>query len=249
MTSHAAPLVISERGYQPTLPAPAAVAPAVLAFRAILAPVMPHVTVMQPTLVREPFHRDGYVYEEKVDGWRIVACKEGAHVRLVSRNGVDHTSRFPEIATAISKLSALTLVLDGEVAIFDDQLRSRFEWLREPDASAVSTPPLLMVFDILYRDGRDLRARPLSDRRARLEDVVAGSELIFPVRRLAPDGFEAWKHVLARGYEGYVAKDEASTYEGGATRRWLKVKQKNWTVGDERWTRRISVASRPGCLT
>jgi bifunctional non-homologous end joining protein LigD len=201
-------------------------------------------TPTAPTLVREPFHRDGWVYEEKVDGWRLVAYKDGARVRLVSRNGVDHTSRFSDIATAISKLSARTLVLDGEVAIYDEQLRSRFDWLREPDATAVATPPLLMVFDVMYCNGRDICARPLRDRRARLEDVVAASELVFPVRRLAPDGFEAWKQVVERGYEGYVAKDESSAYAGGgATRRWLKVKQKNWTVGDERWTRRISVAA------
>jgi ATP-dependent DNA ligase len=79
--------------------------------------------------------------------------------------------------------------------------------------------------------------RPLRDRRARLEDVVAGSELVFPVRRLAPDGLEAWAQVVERGYEGYVAKDEASAYEGGPTRRRLKVKQKGWTVEDDRWRR------------
>jgi ATP-dependent DNA ligase len=66
--------------------------------------------------------------------------------------------------------------------------------------------------------------------------------LVFPVRRLAPDGLAPWKQVVERGYEGYVAKDEASAYEGGATRRWLKVKQKGWTIGDGRWTRRISAA-------
>jgi hypothetical protein len=49
----------------------------------------------------------------------------------------------------------------------------------------------------------------------RRKDVVAGSELVFPVRRLAPDGLEAWKQVVERGYEGYVVKDEASVYEGG----------------------------------
>jgi len=48
--------------------------------------------------------------------------------------------------------------------------------------------------------------------------------LVFPVRRLAPDGLEAWRQVVERGYGGYVAKDEASAYEGGPTRRWLKVK-------------------------
>src|SRR5215470_2900479 len=98
-----------------------------------------------------------------------------------------------------------------------------------------------MVFDLLYRDRRDLTYRPLRDRRARREGVVVGSERIFPVRRLAPDGLEAWKQVIERGYEGYVAKDEASAYEDGTTRRWLKVKQKDWTIGDDRWTRRISV--------
>jgi ATP-dependent DNA ligase len=63
--------------------------------------------------------------------------------------------------------------------IYDEQLRSRFEWLRDPDPAAVATPPLFMAFDLLYCDRRDLTARPLRDRRARLEDVVAGNELIF----------------------------------------------------------------------
>jgi ATP-dependent DNA ligase len=70
-----------------------------------------------------------------------------------------------------------------------------------------------MAFDLLYHDRRDLTGRPLRDRRARLEDVVAGSELVVPVRRLAPDGLEAWKQVIEQGYEGYVAKDEGSQYE------------------------------------
>jgi ABC transporter/ATP dependent DNA ligase domain len=93
---------------------------------------------------------------------------------------------------------------------------------------------------VLYRDRRDLTARPLRDRHARLEDVVANSDLVFPVRRLAADGLEAWKQVVACGYEGYVANDEASAYEGARTRRWLKVKQKGWTVEEDRWRRRGS---------
>ena len=50
---------------------------------------------MSPMLVRQPFHRDGWVYEEKIDGWRMLAYKDGRTVRLESRNGVDHTRRFP----------------------------------------------------------------------------------------------------------------------------------------------------------
>jgi bifunctional non-homologous end joining protein LigD len=115
---------------------------------------------MALTLVREPFHRAGWIYEEKVDGWRIIAYKDRDLVRLVSRTGVDHARRFRDITAAISKLSARTLVLDGEVAIFDKQLRSRFEWLREEDPDAIASPPVFMVFDVLYRDGRNLTARP-----------------------------------------------------------------------------------------
>ena len=73
---------------------------------------------MAPTQVREPFHRNGWIYEEKVDGWRIIAYKDGSRVRLMSRNGRDHTRRFAHLAAAISKVPARSLVLDGEVAIF-----------------------------------------------------------------------------------------------------------------------------------
>jgi hypothetical protein len=91
---------------------------------------------MAPTLVREPFHRDGWAYEEKVDGWRMLAYKDGERVRLVSRHGRDHTRRFADLAAAIGKVSPRSLVLDGQVAIYDQQLRSRFDWLREPDPPA-----------------------------------------------------------------------------------------------------------------
>jgi ATP-dependent DNA ligase len=60
---------------------------------------------------------------------------------------------------------------------------------------------------------------------------------------VAPDGLEAWKQVIERGYGGYVAEDAASAYEGGPTRRWLKVKQRDWTVEEDCWRRRISVTS------
>ena len=154
----------------------------------------------------------------------MLAYKDGARVRLVSRNGRDHTRRFAGIAAAVAKLAARALVLDGEVAIYDERLRSRFDWLREPDAGAVATPPIFMAFDLLHQYGCELTGRPLRDRLARLDNVVAGSEFVLPVRRLAKFGFEAWAEVIARDYEGLVAKEEASLYEAGPTRRWVNVK-------------------------
>ena len=87
-----------------------------------------------------------------------------------------------------------------------------------------------------------LTERPLRARRARLENVVAGSEFVLPVRRLSRNGFEAWAEVIACDYEGLAAKDESSLYEARPTRRWLKVKQKGWTDIEDRWQRRISAA-------
>lgn len=192
---------------------------------------------MAPTLVREPFHRDGWVYEEKVDGYRMLAYKDGRTVRLVSRHGIDHTKRYPDIAAAVERLTPRTLVLDGEVAVFDQHLRSRFDWLRDRQPDEVATPPVLIAFDVVYVQGRDLSRKPLRDRRARPESILDGTNLVHVVRRLAADGLEAWKQVLQGGYEGMVAKDETSFYIGGPTRAWLKVKMPAWTDPEDRWRR------------
>ena len=95
---------------------------------------------MHPTQVAQPFHHEGWVYEEKVDGWWMLAYKVAGSVKLVSRNGRDHTSRFPGIVAALRKLDANALVLGGEVAVYDAQLVSRFEWLRHASPSDLSTP-------------------------------------------------------------------------------------------------------------
>ena len=188
-------------------------------------PRFPTVTLMQPTLVHRPFHRDGLIFEEKVDGYRMVAYKTDRSVKLVSRQGIDHTARYPHIVAAIRAMSAPTLILDGELAIYDQKLISRFEWLRRRQPPDVATPPLFMAFDCLYCRGQDLRPRPLATRRNVLEDVLDGQDLVLPVRRLADDGLAAWRQVLERGWEGLVAKDAASPYVGGRTLKWLKVKQ------------------------
>jgi ATP-dependent DNA ligase len=86
---------------------------------------------MLATLVAAPFDKSGWAYEEKYDGDRILAYKEGDRVRLLSRNGKDRTDRFPEIAAAIRALAADTLLLDGEVVVFDQQGVSRTtRWLK-----------------------------------------------------------------------------------------------------------------------
>lgn len=178
--------------------------------------------------VKRPFHKPGWVYEEKYDGYRMLAFKEGDRVQLISRNRKDFTRQFPEIAHALAALKANTLILDGEVAVFDERLVSHLGYMRGAPADRLFTPPMYVAFDCLYARGKDLMAQPLRRRRVVLEREVRGAEgPIVLARRLADDGLEAWKEVVSHGWEGLVAKDSKSIYEPGArTRSWVKVKHK-----------------------
>jgi len=86
---------------------------------------------MLAALVPEPFHKPGWVYEEKYDGDRILAYKEGDQVRLLSRKGIDRREGFPHVVTAIRSLRATTLLLDGEMVVFDRKSISRFQLLQQ----------------------------------------------------------------------------------------------------------------------
>jgi len=174
---------------------------------------------MLATLVAEPFDKPGWVFEEKYDGDRILAYKEGDRVRLLSRNGKDRNDRFPRIAAAIAALAAQTLLLDGEVVVFDGKGVSRFQLLQQSKGE-----PVYAVFDCLYHDGKDLRGEPLSARRTVMEASLGSSPLLIASRRLAADGLEAFRAAKRRGFEGLVAKDLSCPSVEARSARWLKVK-------------------------
>ena len=108
---------------------------------------------MLATLVREPFNREGWIYEEKYDGYRIVAYKEGHKVQLLSRNSIDRTRTFSPVAAAIGKLPSRTLLLDGEVVVFDRKRVSRFQLLQQGNRVR------LRRVDCLYQNGKVIHAR------------------------------------------------------------------------------------------
>jgi bifunctional non-homologous end joining protein LigD len=180
--------------------------------------------------VKRPFHKPGWVYEEKYDGYRALAYKHDGNVRLVSRNLKDLTKQFEEVAAAVARLRAPSLVLDGEIAVFDEHLVSHLAYLRASRGreEKLLTPPMLIAFDCLYARGKELFHEPLRRRRSILERELADAEgPILVARRLGPDGLKAWEEVKAHGWEGLIAKDSASLYEpGGRTRSWIKVKYK-----------------------
>lgn len=180
---------------------------------------------MLATLVRKPFHAPGWVYEEKYDGDRILAYKEGDRIHLLTRNDKDHTARFPQIVAAIQALRPRALLLDGEVVIFDRKKVSRFQLLQQSKGEAVYA-----VFDCLYVDGTDLRNETLAARRKALEEVTGArgtndkNEALIISRRLADNGLKAFEVAKRRGFEGLVAKDLASPYFEKRSASWLKVK-------------------------
>jgi len=174
---------------------------------------------MLATLVRKPFDKPGWVYEEKYDGIRILAYKEGKNVRLLSRNDIDRTKGFPKIVDAIRTLKPSTLLLDGELVVFDSKNVSRFQLLQQGKGEAVYA-----VFDCLYDQGKDLRRRPLSERRAAMEKSLRPPGVLIPSRRLAANGLEAYREAKKHDFEGLVAKDASSLYVEGRSTNWLKVK-------------------------
>jgi bifunctional non-homologous end joining protein LigD len=174
---------------------------------------------MLATLVDAPFHRPGWVYEEKYDGYRILAYKEGAKVTLCSRNAKDRTATFADVAADVRRLRPRTLLLDGEVVGFDQARVSRFQLLQRGESALVYA-----VFDCLYCDGRDLRAEPLGLRREALEKAIRGARRAFPARRLGANGETAYALAKRRGLEGIVAKDASAPYVEGRSTKWLKVK-------------------------
>jgi bifunctional non-homologous end joining protein LigD len=178
---------------------------------------------MLATLAAKPFDRPGWVYEEKYDGYRILAYKEGDRVELLSRNAKNRTAVFSGVARAVAKLPSRTLLLDGEVVAFDRKGVSRFQLLQD-----LKSEPAYAVFDCLYKDGIDLRHKPLKVRRAILEEVIGTAakrgDVVFLSAVLAGNGLEAFEVAKRKGYEGVVAKDESAPYIEARSNRWMKFK-------------------------
>src|ERR1700733_14607370 len=155
------------------------------------------VSPMLATLVDTPLARPNWVFEEKYDGVRMLAYKEGTHVTLISRNAIDRTARYPEIAAAIRKLRPKTLCIDGEVVVFDSKNVSRFQLLQQGKCC-----PQYAVFDCLYLEEVDLRKKAPPLRRIALERIIKQSARLRLSTILCADGLKAFQIASKRGLEG-----------------------------------------------
>jgi bifunctional non-homologous end joining protein LigD len=181
---------------------------------------------MLATLVPKPFDREGWVHEEKYDGYRAGAYREGGKVRMFSRSLKDVTSEFSSVRDALAKLPGGDFILDGEVVAFDSRNVSRFQLLQRREIDK-RVHPVYAVFDCLERNGERLIERPLAERRKELEAIVPakGRDSIIRSRRLSASGLRAFETAKRKGWEGIISKDESSRYQPGKrSKSWLKVK-------------------------
>jgi bifunctional non-homologous end joining protein LigD len=158
---------------------------------------------MAATLTHERFAGPEWIFERKFDGIRLLAFRHALDVRLLSRNRLPQD--YPSVVRAILDLPVRDVILDGEVT---------GAWGR-PGKIAYH------VFDVLWLDGRDVRALPLEARRALLRDLPLREPLH---RVISLDAGEPWTLASREGWEGVVAKRRDSVYEHRRSPHWVKMK-------------------------
>jgi bifunctional non-homologous end joining protein LigD len=178
------------------------------------------------------FSAAGWLFELKLDGYRVVASRED-RARLFSRNGNDLSACFPEIIRALRSLPLDRLVLDGEVVALDENGRPSFQRLQQRGQlrrpldirhAMVQSPVTFFAFDLLGFEDFDLRPLPLSDRKALLRKVVPPAGFIRFLDHFEQDGEVLYEQVQKLGLEGIVAKQADSKYRAGRSSCWLKIR-------------------------
>src|SRR6185436_18174357 len=176
------------------------------------------------TVVEAPPDGDEWLHEIKHDGYRIVARLGEGEVQLVSRNGKDWTKEFPQVARAVLRLPAGTVLLDGEVAAVLPGGATSFQALQRR-AMAGAAPLVYFVFDLLHLDGWDLRGVRLEERKTVLRRLLGSAPpaLCFSdhVRGQGPAFFEKAREA---GLEGVVSKRANAPYREGRGGDWRKAK-------------------------
>ncbi len=191
------------------------------------------VTLMLAESAEEAFTRDGWLFELKLDGYRLLACKTAGEALLLSRNGHDYTHVFPEIARAVKALQLDSVIIDGEVVVQDAQglpsfsrLQQRGRLRSELDIrrAAVELPATFYAFDLLAFENFDLRPLPLEQRKQFLMDVIPSLGPVRALDHIERLGEAFLQQVSAMGLEGIIAKKAKARYRGGRTDDWLKIK-------------------------
>jgi ATP-dependent DNA ligase len=163
-----------------------------------------------------------WVHEIKHDGFRIIARKTGARVRLYSRPGNDLTHRFPLIAETLARLRSRSCIIDGEAVACDDNGVSSFDLVRHQRANQSI---FLYAFDLIELNSDDMRRDPLEVRKATPRSMLAKTGLGLRFNEhMEGDGPTVFAHACKMGLEGIVSKRKDSAYRSGRSPDWLKMK-------------------------
>lgn len=162
-------------------------------------------------------------YELKLDGYRALIIKNGASIRIRSRNDKELMSMYPAVAAAARRVQAEQAVIDGEVVAVDEQGRPSFQALQHRDTHPTHSI-VFYAFDLLHLNGEDTSGLPLKTRRAKLVQVVEKSGLLLSLE-LPGSVTDIVTTVRTMGLEGIVAKRKDSLYEAGErSANWQKLK-------------------------
>jgi bifunctional non-homologous end joining protein LigD len=166
------------------------------------------------------FDRPGWMWEPKLDGYRVLAFIDRGEVRLLSRKGLDLAKDYPKLGRKLEQQGA-PMILDGEVVAFDDEGKPSFHAMQDRGTAERAA---FYAFDLLHFGGIDLRGFPYRDRRRYLEQCLLPSPLVRLVHA-QEDGVALSRAALDSGFEGVIGKRMDSRYEAGKrSSSWLKVK-------------------------
>jgi bifunctional non-homologous end joining protein LigD len=192
-------------------------------------PLPRDVSPMLTTLVDEPFDDDRWLFELKWDGYRAIGTIERESVLLTSRTGKNFTEQFRELRDLPQSFRSLPVVVDGELCVLDAQGKPDFQALQareKPVKGSTGKPARVtyVVFDLLYADGRDLRERPLEERKRLLEELIVPDRDVLFSKHVLGRGKELFTLARQRGLEGIVGKVRESPYRSVRSREWVKIK-------------------------
>jgi bifunctional non-homologous end joining protein LigD len=169
---------------------------------------------------------DSWLHEVKFDGYRVLIWRQGAKIRITSRGNQDWSAKLPAAAQAARGLGCRSCILDGELVAFDAAGRSSFARLQQFFGEGTSRSGLrIMVFDLLFLDGQDLRGLPQIERKQQLTRLMQGKHTPLELSAYTLGGGPAAARAACRqGLEGIVSKLAAAPYRDGRGGAWLKIK-------------------------
>ena len=178
-----------------------------------------------PSKAEQPPSGPLWVHEVKHDGYRLMVRRDGSRiVRCFTRNGNDWTDRFPAIVETASQLRATSFLIDGEVVIISDDGTPDFHALRSQHRGHEA---VLVAFDLIERDGEDLRDLPLIERKRRLGRLIGKTKNRRAIQygeHLKGNGASVLDYACRLGLEGIVSKRVDAPYRSGPSKTWLKSK-------------------------